>query len=149
MDLRIEIKISWIRNTALNTDPHSQSGSGSRRAQSMRIYPDPDPSETLSGDNPNFHLACSKAGLQTLVVLSVQEPSNMASFCSSYSLRTKLKLCRLCVLQCCGSMPLTNGSGSFYFHHWPSRCQQTNLKKKVFCKLFFEGTFTSLIKGKK
>ncbi len=32
-----------------------------------------------------------------------------------------------------GSIPLTNGSGSFYFHHWPSRCQQKNyLKKKVF-----------------
>jgi len=31
-----------------------------------------------------------------------------------------------------GSMPLTNGSGfgSFYFHHWPSRCKQkTNFKK--------------------
>ncbi len=29
-----------------------------------------------------------------------------------------------------GSMPLTNGSecgsGSFHFHHWPSRCQQKN-----------------------
>ncbi len=23
-----------------------------------------------------------------------------------------------------GSMPLTNGSGSWYFRHWPSRCQQ-------------------------
>jgi hypothetical protein len=23
-----------------------------------------------------------------------------------------------------GSMPLTNGSGSFYFHHWHSRWQQ-------------------------
>jgi hypothetical protein len=33
-----------------------------------------------------------------------------------------------------GSMPPTNGSGfgsgSFYYHHWPSRChQKTNLKK--------------------
>ncbi len=29
----------------------------------------------------------------------------------------------------CGSMPLTNGSGSCFFRHWPSRCQQkTNLK---------------------
>ncbi len=29
-----------------------------------------------------------------------------------------------------GSMPLTNGSGSFYFHHWPSSFQhKTNLKK--------------------
>ncbi len=40
-------------------------------------------------------------------------------------------------------MPLTNGSGSFYFRHWPSRRQQkTSLKKKFFCLLFFEGTFT-------
>ncbi len=30
--------------------------------------------------------------------------------------------------QLCGSMSLTNGSGSCYFHHWPSRRQQkTNL----------------------
>ncbi len=55
-----------------------------------------------------------------------------------------------------GSMPLTNGSGSgcgsgsFYCHHWPSRCQQKNtLKKKFFCILLFEGTFTSFFKGKK
>ncbi len=32
-------------------------------------------------------------------------------------------------IRICGSMSLTNGSGSFYFH-WPSRCQlKTNLKK--------------------
>jgi hypothetical protein len=42
------------------------------------------------------------------------------------------------------SMPLTNGSGSFYFHHWPSRCQQ-----KKFSFLLFEGTFTSFFKDKK
>ena len=34
-----------------------------------------------------------------------------------------------------GSMPLTNRSGSFYFHHWPSRCQQkTNLKKNFWIR---------------
>jgi hypothetical protein len=41
-----------------------------------------------------------------------------------------------------GSMSLTNGygSGSCYFRHWPSRHQQkTNLKKKFFCLLLFEG----------
>ncbi len=49
-----------------------------------------------------------------------------------------------------GSMPLTNGSGSLYFHHWPSRCKQkTNLKKKFFCTLLFEDTFTSFFKGNK
>ncbi len=32
------------------------------------------------------------------------------------------------------------GSGSSYFRHWPSRGQQkTNLKKKIFCLLLFEG----------
>ncbi len=41
-----------------------------------------------------------------------------------------------------GSMPLTNGSGcgsrSFYFHHWPSRCQQkTNFFLKFSCVLLF------------
>ena len=31
-----------------------------------------------------------------------------------------------------GFMPLTNGSGSFYLSHWPSRCQQkTNFFLKV------------------
>ncbi len=45
-----------------------------------------------------------------------------------------------------GSMPLTNGSGSCSFCHWPSRRQQiTNLKNK----LLFEGTFTSFCKDKK
>ncbi len=36
------------------------------------------------------------------------------------------------------SMPLTNGSWPCYF-----RQQKTNLKKKFFCLLLFEGTFTS------
>ncbi len=43
------------------------------------------------------------------------------------------------------SMHLTNvsgcgygsGCGSFYFHHWPSRCQQTTNKKKVFLHITF------------
>ncbi len=51
-----------------------------------------------------------------------------------------------------GSMPLTNGSGSgsCYFHHWPSRRKQkTNFLKKVFCLLLFEGTFTSFFKDNK
>jgi len=58
--------------------------------------------------------------------------------------------------QCCGSvlvwirirgsMPLTNGSGfgsvcgfgSFYFHHWPSRCQQkTNFLISIFLHITF------------
>ncbi len=48
-------------------------------------------------------------------------------------------LCMLRKNQCCGSMTYWCGSksgcgsGSFYFHHWPSRCQQkTNFLKKVF-----------------
>ncbi len=51
----------------------------------------------------------------------------------------------------CGSMPLTNRSwsGSFYFHHWPSKCQQKSNLKKVFWILLSEGTFTSFFKGKK
>ncbi len=55
-----------------------------------------------------------------------------------------------------GSMPLTNwfgfGSGSFYFHHWPSRCQQKTQKIFIpfFCILLFEGTLTSFkIKSQK
>ncbi len=38
-----------------------------------------------------------------------------------------------------GSMPLTNGSGSCYFRHWSSRCQQkTNLKKSFSAHYFLE-----------
>jgi hypothetical protein len=47
------------------------------------------------------------------------------------------------------SMPHTNGSGSFCFHHLPSRCQQKTNLKKFFCILLFEGTFASFFKGKK
>ncbi len=42
----------------------------------------------------------------------------------------------------CGSMPLTNvsGSGSCYFRHWPSRCpQKTNFLTRFF--LLVTGTF--------
>ncbi len=36
-----------------------------------------------------------------------------------------------------GIMPLTNGSGSCYFRHWPSRCQtKTNFLKTFFCYYF-------------
>ncbi len=53
-----------------------------------------------------------------------------------------------------GSMPLTNGfwsgfeSGSCYFRHWPSRCQQTLLLFKIFSAYYFlkVPTFTSFIK---
>ncbi len=56
----------------------------------------------------------------------------------------------LALIRICGSMPLTNRSGSGYFRHWPSRRQQkTNLKKKFFCLLLFEGIFTSFLKDKK
>jgi hypothetical protein len=37
-----------------------------------------------------------------------------------------------------GSMRLTDGSGSFYFHYWPSRCQQkTNFFKEAFLHITF------------
>jgi hypothetical protein len=49
-----------------------------------------------------------------------------------------------------GSMPLTNGSGSCYFRHRPSRYQhKTNLKIKFFCLLLLEVTFTSFFIDKK
>jgi hypothetical protein len=51
-----------------------------------------------------------------------------------------------------GSMPLTNGSGSgvgsFYFHHWPSRCEQKTNFKKVFLHSTFLRYFTSFFKDK-
>jgi hypothetical protein len=61
--------------------------------------------------------------------------------------------------QCCGSMtfwcgsgsrsmPLTNGSGSCYFRHRPSRCQQKT-KFFFFCLFLFDGTFSSFFKDKK
>jgi hypothetical protein len=69
-----------------------------------------------------------------------------------------------CRNQCCGSMTFwcgsrsadlclwlmdpdpgsRCGSGSFYFHHWPSRCQQKKIFfKKFLCIVLFEGTSTS------
>ncbi len=48
-----------------------------------------------------------------------------------------------------GSMPLTNGSGSFFFHRWPSRHQHKPILKKVFLLITVEGTFTSFFKDKK
>jgi hypothetical protein len=36
-----------------------------------------------------------------------------------------------------GSMPLTNGSISLYFHHWPLRRQQKTNLKKVFLHFTF------------
>ncbi len=53
-----------------------------------------------------------------------------------------------------GSMPPTNGSGSrfgsgsCFFHHWPTRRRQKILKKFL-CILIFECTFTSFVKDKK
>jgi hypothetical protein len=48
---------------------------------------------------------------------------------------------KLTLTQCCGSMPLTNGSGfgsgSGYIRHCPSRCQQKANLKKVFLLLTF------------
>ncbi len=50
--------------------------------------------------------------------------------------------------QCCGSATFWcgSGSGSCYFHHWPSRRQQKTNLKIFFSKLFFEVTFTSFSK---
>ncbi len=42
-------------------------------------------------------------------------------------------------IRICGSMPLSNGSGSRYFCHWRSRCQRkTNFCKKIFCYYFLK-----------
>ncbi len=70
--------------------------------------------------------------------------------------------------QCCGSMTFWGGSGSgsadpclwlmdpdpgsgsCYFRHWPSRCQQkTHFLNNFFCLLLFEAKFTSFFKDKK
>ncbi len=43
------------------------------------------------------------------------------------------------LIQIRGSMLLTNGSGSFYFHHWHSRCQQkTNFLQIVSAYYFLK-----------
>ncbi len=40
--------------------------------------------------------------------------------------------------QCCGSMTFWGGSGSCYFRHWPSRCQQkTNFLTQFFLLITF------------
>jgi hypothetical protein len=70
------------------------------------------------------------------------------------SLKQKLMHDILVRIRIRGSMPLTNGSGSCYFRHWPSRRQQ----KKEFLKkgfLLITGTFSlhlhkfTRIKGQK
>ncbi len=53
-----------------------------------------------------------------------------------------------------GSMPLTNGSGygsgSYYFLHWPSRCQQkTNFLTQFFMLITFWSYHFSKIKSQK
>ncbi len=49
-----------------------------------------------------------------------------------------------------GSVPLANGSGSWYFRQWPSRWQlKINFFPTFFCLLLFEATFTSFFIGKK
>ncbi len=45
-------------------------------------------------------------------------------------------------------MFLTNGSGSFYFHYWPSWWQQKINLKKVFYRLLFKDSSTSFFKKK-
>ncbi len=46
-----------------------------------------------------------------------------------------------------GSMPLTNGSGSCYFRHWPSRCQQKNIffLQVCFAYYFFKVPYIYMI----
>ncbi len=39
--------------------------------------------------------------------------------------------------QCCGSMTFSYGSGSCYFCHWPSRCQQKTKTFSKFSAYFF------------
>ncbi len=49
-----------------------------------------------------------------------------------------------------GSMPLTNGSGSCYFRHWPSRCQQkTNFLTQFFLLITFGRYIYIIFKDKK
>ncbi len=51
------------------------------------------------------------------------------SYTLAYSIQTELQFQGLMYIskqQCCGSMSFWGGSGSFYFRHWPSRCQQKN-----------------------
>jgi hypothetical protein len=69
--------------------------------------------------------------------------------CSSPS--TSYQPCARTLYQCCRSVTFLygSGSGSCYFHQWPSRRQQkTNFLQKFFCILLFERTFTSLFTEK-
>ncbi len=51
-------------------------------------------------------------------------------------------------MQCCGSIPLTNGSRSCYFRHWPSRRQQKTNFKKFFCIYFLKVHLHHFLKTK-
>ncbi len=79
----------------------------------------------------------SQVRIRMLPLSSKNSKENLDLFCAVFWIHDFLVWIRIR-----GSMPLTNGSGcgsgSFYFYHRPSRCQQkTNLKKKFFCIEFF------------
>ncbi len=78
--------------------------------------------------------------------------SSAGGVCNTcHSLKTVFRIHDILVwIRIRGSMPLSNRSGYCYFRHWRSRRQQkTNFKKKFFCLLLFEATFTSFFKDKK
>ncbi len=54
-----------------------------------------------------------------------------------------------CLLYCCGSVPLTNGSGSGSGSCYFRQTATKNVFPKLLCLLLFEATFTSLFKDKK
>ncbi len=95
---------------------------------------------------------------KTYFCLTSQKPLKKRARARAGASFSRRRFFRLCSLQCCrsmtfwcgsgscgssGFMPMTNGSGSCYFHHWPSRRQQ--FLKQFFC---IEGTFISFFKEK-
>ncbi len=95
-----------------------------------------------------FYLSLSNLFmLKTWICRRIRTP--ISGYASKYSL-TRSKNDILEWIRIRGSMAMTNGSGSCYFRHWPSRFQQkTNFLNKFFCLLLLEGTFTPFFKDKK
>ncbi len=90
-----------------------------------------------------FHYISDKKGAGTAGVLCTNE-------CDSIYAPVLLIHDILVGIRIRGSMPLTNGSGSCYFPHWPSRANKKLFFSKFSCFfLFFEGIFTSFFKDKK
>ncbi len=83
---------------------------------------------------PSCRRTCPSASLGRNRAAAIPPPSQQSTSLSSF-FPPVFRILDILVwirIRICGSMPLTNGSGSCYFRHWPSRRHQKTSFKKVF-----------------